>query len=474
MFESHTEELNIPIDIKERTPIKDISDNPTINPAIFEYLPDILRKACNTTNNDRYKDVMLISSLTVISGALDNIHAMYSGNRVYPPLNTFIVAPSGTGKGQVSNAKILGEALNDFYEDIYDTKTAEYNQQQEAIKKKSITVEKPLPQPRKMSYIVPGSTTSARLMQFMKDVNSCCICETEADTVTKKLKSDHGDFSDVIRKAFTHEEISKAIKADDEFIRVKNPKLAICLAGTESQPLLMFGHANNAENGTLQRFLFYTFDMVNKFKSQMGKGGGDRISIAETLQELSMELLKVHKRKPIEMILTEEQNEAYEKYFLRMEGWYCALYDDTAVELTRRMALSFIRICMILTRLNSTALGDPNSKRAPQVECTDTDFNIAMSIMDTLTPHSFIMWERITGKKRTQEAEAPKEKNTEAKFMEKLSIMADDNEGVFGKPEREKAAEQIGISDSTAKRAVNKLIENKLIEKIERGLFRIL
>src|SRR5690606_32372956 len=70
------------------------------------------------------------------------------------------------------------------------------------------------------------------------------------------LKQDWGSYSDLLRKAFHHEQVSYSRKTGKEWIEIKKPRLSVALAGTPGQ---VEGLIRSAEDGLFSRFLFYTF-----------------------------------------------------------------------------------------------------------------------------------------------------------------------------------------------------------------------
>ena len=61
------------------------------------------------------------------------------------------------------------------------------------------------------------------------------LFESEGDTLSQTLKSDYGNYSDVLRKAFHHELVSLSRRKDREYCEVANPRVSVALAGTPEQ-----------------------------------------------------------------------------------------------------------------------------------------------------------------------------------------------------------------------------------------------
>ena len=70
------------------------------------------------------------------------------------------------------------------------------------------------------------------------------------------MKSDYGNYSDVLRKAFHHELVSLSRRKDREYCEVSNPRVSVALAGTPEQVRKLIP---DAENGLMSRFCSISF-----------------------------------------------------------------------------------------------------------------------------------------------------------------------------------------------------------------------
>ena len=66
-------------------------------------------------------------------------------------------------------------------------------------------MEKPVPPPLRM-HIIPANTSATAMCKILYDNGGVgFMMETEGDTLTNTLLSDHGNYSDVMRKSFHNE-----------------------------------------------------------------------------------------------------------------------------------------------------------------------------------------------------------------------------------------------------------------------------
>lgn len=87
-----------------------------------------------------------------------------------------------------------------------------------------------------LALIIPANSSASAFIKTLAYNNSTGLMfETEGDTLSQILKSDYGNYSDTLRKAFHHEPVSLCRRKDREFLEVDCPKLSVVLAGTPGQ-----------------------------------------------------------------------------------------------------------------------------------------------------------------------------------------------------------------------------------------------
>lgn len=110
-------------------------------------------------------------------------------------------------------------------------------------------------EPPLRTLIVPANSSASAFLRIAKDNDGIILLfETEGDTLSQTLKSDYGNYSDVLRKAFHHEVLSMSRCKDREMSEVEQPRISVVLAGTPGQVNRLI---SNEEDGLLSRFCFY-------------------------------------------------------------------------------------------------------------------------------------------------------------------------------------------------------------------------
>lgn len=363
-------------------------NTPQLPDAVYENLPGILKESCTLFKPGIEQDVFLIASLAVLSGCLPNIHGIYFEEEYSAHLYAFITAPAGSGKGKMKWAKYFGMVIHDRLveqsrseRDIYLQELQHYENLHKSLK---ATAEKPV-EPRRRMFYIPGNSSSSAFIQALADnYYKGVIFETEADTLAATFKQDWGNFSDVLRKAYHHEDTSMFRRKDNEHIEIKDPHLAIALSGTPNQVLNMMP---DPENGLFSRFMYYAFEDDSEFKSPFcSSGRGNYVEYFRAKSLLVAELFGQldQMAQPITFKLTDEQGERFTSIFKTMLRKNKLLLGSDFNANVKRLGLITFRIAMVISALRIMEEGDFSNTMV----CSDQDFETAISIVTTLEKHA--------------------------------------------------------------------------------------
>ena len=163
------------------------------------------------TSRTQY-DILLLGTVTVLGASMGrNVRCAYGGKMTSPCLQTFVVAPSTSGKGILSLVRLLVEPFHDEIRKQTAESMACYRREKskyEALGKERAKTEAPMMPPDKM-FLIPGNNTGTGILQNLIDSDGTgLICESEADTISTAIGSEYGHWSDTMRKAFDHDRIS--------------------------------------------------------------------------------------------------------------------------------------------------------------------------------------------------------------------------------------------------------------------------
>ena len=404
-----------------------LKKTPLIPQSVYDNLPPILFESCQVFTQERERDVYLTGALAILSGCLPNVSGLYSGNIVYPSLFSFIIAPAASGKGALKFAKTLADkyhdrTINNSLSDkkIFDEELENYKKQKA---KGKLEQGQELPTTPKFKVVfIPANTSNAKIMQHLDwNEGRGIICETEADTLGQTFKNDWGSYSDMLRKSFHHEKISKSIKSEGEYIEVNNPQLSIALSGTPKQ---VFNIISSAEDGLFSRFIFYVFKSDAVWLDPSPKGHSINLTDFFTKQsDIVLKLVEFYEKDEMILHLSEEQWKKFNIIFGSLLDQINIFVGEDALSIVKRLGLILYRLCIIFTALRKFAEND-NRK---VVYCSDVDFETALLLTETYIEHSIVMYSNLP---KEAEHSLFKTSQNKKKFLEALPKKFKRNEAV--------------------------------------------
>ena len=429
--------------------------SPRIPDDIYTALPLVLKDACSSFIG-RERDVFLTSALSIISGGLHNVHGLYANEKVFPNLFSFIVAPPASGKGSMKYAKQLGDCYHNFLLQKAGEELKQYNKEKRLfdrkVKKVKTDIElenliEPI-KPKSSLFFIPADTSSAMLINHLDDNDGLgSICETEADTLTKTLEQDWGGYSDILRKGFQGEVISKSRITGIAYSEVKEPKFSVSITGTPNQ---MDSLITSIQDGLFSRFLFYSFNADPKWKNTYTPS--QTVSKKDVFSEFSARLCSLFKNKNIQKFeMTPYQGGKLDALFKEALGHNIALYSEDASGVVFRLGLMSFKIAMVLTALRSDNA---------EIKCSDEDFNTAMYLVEKIyLKHAMVMLKKVSAKK------------TILPLLQQQLLKWIEDHKEFRRCEILNEANRIGIKDRTLSDILNRFLELELIEKLKHGYY---
>jgi hypothetical protein len=414
-----------------------------ISNSVYNRLPELLKEL--TINFEgREKDIVLLSSLAVLSNTFPNIKGIYDGDDIYPQLFVVIIAPAASGKGVMNYSRILIEKIHDK---IFRESLQAYHEC-ESQKKKDRTETCPNVQVK----ILPANISTSEMYSFLgSSEHGLIIIESEADTLSNMLKFDWSNYSDVLRKVFQHEPISISRKIDKVFEDIKEPKLAMLISGTPDQLMPLI---KSRENGLFSRLIVYNFDEISPFKDVFEKSiKNNKIAFknaGEKIFDLYAELVELEDK--IEFIFTDNQEKRFVKDLSTIRTDIIENHSQGFVSNLHRHGLILYRIAMILTIVRNI----DEIHLMKSITCSNTDYLLAYDITKTLLSHSQYTYNTIeNGILSLQDEE----------ILESLPP-------TFARQKFLEVGEQLGIPARTMDDKISQFKKKKLIIKVNRYTFR--
>ena len=326
-------------------------------PAFPDYpWPPFIKQMIDCGNSIAQRDILLLGVFTVLGGTLNKrVRVLYGQKYMYPCLQTFIVAPPASGKGALTWVRRLAEPIHEEmmarYKDSLKNYREEKNRWDSLGKKRSETPEPEQP-PLKM-FLIAGDNSGTGILENLIEADGVgLICETEADTVSTAIGTEHGHWSDTLRKCHDHERLAFNRRMNHEYLECMKSFLSVLLSGTPAQvrPLIP-----SAENGLFSRQLFYRMPPIDEWADQFEQGDEDMDSLFSDWGK-QWKMLVDYLRERVNIIqfhLSDTQKERFNSCFARIFGHAGLSYGYPMRSSVARIAINICRIASVVAFLRS-------------------------------------------------------------------------------------------------------------------------
>ncbi len=442
---------------------------PHFDRAVIDRFPGLLSDVLKVAADDREYDLMLLSSLTVLSTVMPGVSGMLKKQLYKPPFYTLIIGPSGSGKGCINVVRKLADPWQDYIFDISKAMVKEYEEQKElsdnykaqvraAKGKKPVGLppEEPVPVCQKRLHM-SGYTTTARMIEQL-DVNSpyaSFLYETELESVNNTIMQDFGGYSYVLNQAFQHERIGCSSKTNGTSF-IEFPELGFLATGT---PGMLLKLIPSTESGLYSRLLIYR--ITGRADYQPLTSVDDTMCSVRYFERLGQRVLDmaVHLEKsPTFVVFSDKQRKRLDRYFEREYNNVRVFGNDDVASVVLRHRLIIFRIAMTLTGIRK---GETKST-AEEIEILDDDFDIAFHIGTRCLSHSLLVSTSLKHSDTNQRHKLPDAQ------VDLFDVMPDE----FKTSDIIDEAGVRGISRSSVFRMLKKAQEYSLVVLVSTGYYR--
>ena len=438
---------------------------PLFDETIYNDLPIILERATGTMNIRQEKDLVLIGSIATISSILLPFRTIYHGRTIFPNMFLFVPGPAGSGKGRLDFCYRLVRPIHQDKRDLWLLAQEEYKQELDRYralsKKEKANATSPVKPPITLLR-VPANCSATSFAEAMADNGNMLMFETEGDTVVNTFKSDYGNYSDNFRKAFAHEEFGYLRRGNDsEEKEVQNPRLSVVLSGTPEQVKSLIP---NAENGLLSRFIFYCMSATDEWLD--GFSGYDTDNpLEKVFDDLGAEIENFYQHltqiSEVWFTLSIVQQQRFNDYFAGEKQRMKELNGDLYNASTHRLSWACLRIAMVLTALRCMDRGSVPEK----IECSDADFNIALSIIRTVSEHNDYIF-NVLNEGITEDVKVSETYSSAARH-----VLLNNLPDRFSSEDMQALSVKLGKSIRTIQRQVRRAIQNGQVKELAKGRY---
>lgn len=438
---------------------------PLFDETIYNDLPIILERATGTMNIRQEKDLVLIGSIATISSILLPFRTIYHGRTIFPNMFLFVPGPAGSGKGRLDFCYRLVRPIHQDKRDLWLLAQEEYKQELDRYralsKKEKANATSPVKPPITLLR-VPANCSATSFAEAMADNGNMLMFEAEGDTVVNTFKSDYGNYSDNFRKAFAHEEFGYLRRGNDsEEKEVQNPRLSVVLSGTPEQVKSLIP---NAENGLLSRFIFYCMSATDEWLD--GFSGYDTDNpLEKVFDDLGAEIENFYQHltqiSEVWFTLSIVQQQRFNDYFAGEKQRMKELNGDLYNASTHRLSWACLRIAMVLTALRCMDRGSVPEK----IECSDADFNIALSIIRTVSEHNDYIF-NVLNEGITEDVKVSETYSSAARH-----VLLNNLPDRFSSEDMQALSVKLGKSIRTIQRQVRRAIQNGQVKELAKGRY---
>ena len=312
---------------------------------------------------------------------------------------------------------------------------------------------------------IPANSSASALLKVMDEYDGRGIVfATEMDTLTQTLRAAYGQFGDIVRCIFEHETVSQLRRQNNEFIEIREPRIAMLLSGTPNQvaPLL-----RNRENGLMSRFACYVVNNRMGFNDDVWdvEAEGNIPLEAQLYDRLATELgdrylWMSEAGHECYFYLTNTQLKTIKRMFRSEYNTYSQEFSDLFDGTLKRMPVIMKRIGMILTGLRL----DMTQQLPERVVCSDEDFQTMLLIGHKLLMHAAMVFQMMPELKATPVGKIGGNM-LQRQFLQMLPT-------AFTKQDAIEQAKVLGVGLNTLNKWLAKYVQTNEIQHVAHGEYR--
>lgn len=393
---------------------------PVFPDEVYQHLPQLLQDCVGwfgtpeNMHSRRTRDAVLMASIVELSALTSATEVVYGHHHYSTNLAFMLLSPPGNGKSILLKPFQLVDSTDQELMSRSKSNITAYNRQLEAWSdeqrdahsqhRKPDEAKRPADEPPAYRQMFMSSTTSKSQLLLALEANkdeSLIINSSELSTLTDALGKEAGGFSDLLCKAVMNEPLDQQFKADGRPIRVKYPRLSLCLSGMVYQ---FHQFVPSLDDGLFSRFLYMLVPQHVQWESQRPHAGGfDLNHHFGALSEQCCDLFNYLRMSPTRVNFTDAQWDDHDLSWSRKVEELKYEGGQDRMSICTRHALFQMRIAAVFTALRKweefNRLGLARDKSAEvdfQQEhkvmvCSDADFQTAKQIVEILLHHSLML-----------------------------------------------------------------------------------
>lgn len=353
---------------------------------VYDSLPEILKHLTEEFKVPHEKDLALLSSLAVLSSCFPYVKGFYNRRLYGLNLFLFVSAPPASGKGVMNFSRQLVAPIHKHLKQKYLTQMETFEElmeeYEEKRKSKSLQLGTKPEKPLEKKLFISANTSHSKMIEILAaNENFGLMFDSEADTLSNTIKSEWGDLSSTLRKAFEYEMDGKE-RVIGKSVEVPSPHLSVVLSGTPNQVQRLI---KEVENGFFSRFIFYSYNAIHKWQNKFDNSGTDLNDHFKDVGDIFLQHWKENEnRTAVRLYLTPQQIEEFNSFFDKRYNTLLSEYGGDVSASIYRIAVVAYRIAMILTCIRCV---EEDRQLNDKDFVSDTDFKNALRIIETMMNH---------------------------------------------------------------------------------------
>lgn len=425
-------------------------------PTIQQYIPqgyewpEPIRTTLASFKDDRDRDVMLMSLLTVLGSTCARFLSFQYDKARHTNMHTVIFGRSGCGKGKLSLLKPFVSWIDDIFKKENEAEQQRVKREMRASKESDDPV--PVEPAKTKCFTIPGDTYGAGLKELLRNNEGLgIIFETEAQTIVQRLKAGRmSDWSDTLRKTFDNEEVRSYRKTTHELTRSGETYLSMLVSGTPGQVKSMI---DNSEDGLFSRVLFYYLDAKTGWRNVYEEKLWEAEERMRQLGGRWSQYIQRTRGSSFTLTLTDGQNTRLNDVFSAMTEQNT---EEAMTPFIQRLAISAIKIMAILSfarRDNPSEMFVQGKEYVLSVD--EGDFEAVLAMVKPLYLHALFFLDLIP------------DNGVKSSGKSQKMILLESMPETFMIGEVLKKAEERGISQGSMRNYVSVCVNKGLLEKGE-------
>jgi hypothetical protein len=421
-----------------------------VSQSAIDMLPGLLNELCRHYAPGIEQTVALAAGLAVLSGVMPNTRVEHFDKQYGLHIMFCLVARSGGGKAILDQCAELARLVAKSVEEDNRRKNEDWHVEKASLTGKDRAQDRMDlgPEPFMASAMIPANASKSYVLKAVQAAGETALMvETEIDTLTSANAQEWGDFTDLVRKAFHHEDYRMGrigAGSAGESVVIERPSLAIGISGTWGQFEKLFG--DNVDNGFFNRFGFLISNASRSYRSpRPTEKSRSRGYWFKNASGRVVDLFDVLSGRDAPLVVS-LSDEGWD----RVDAMFRPAYDraadapmsERALPFVQRSAIVAARIIGVLTVLRAWEFKVPIDN-GPGLVATGYDVDLGLHITSVLYDHGSALLSHLTpdGKPDPLVQLTPDAR-------EILDALPD----VFKRADADEAGDDQGVSTTTLKR----------------------